>query len=277
MAIIRRKFLKQAITGTVLSAAEVRNAMSRTPLAPDLDPGGRNPSAGSPARDGKGCGPDSIFVKPTPITIAELEKTQIQGVRAVEVSDHMFGNYQGQLAPCPPHADQNPQKAIIIVWEGKPNKFVFWHEASYSPFFLLRSGAGPDFQFWDSNFGGELFNQYGGMEQHSFVDIIESGPERVWIRWTYLDVDEKGNPRVLRGTDDFVTYSNGIIWRRQTYQTFYPGRDTAHCASPLDFFTAIPAGVNYWELMPEDEQHGDFLVGAFLDVYSDKQYSVLLG
>ncbi len=179
--------------------------------------------------------------------MAELEAMKIEGVRAVEVSDYMFGNYKGPLAPCPPHADQNPKKAFFVVWEGKPNKFVFWHEASYSPFFLLPSGAGPNFQFWESNFGGELFNQYGRMEQHSFVDIIESGPSRVWIRWTYLDVDEKGDPPVLRGTDDFVTYPNGIIWRRQTYQTFYPNRDDAQCASPLDFFTAIPAGVHYSE------------------------------
>jgi hypothetical protein len=71
-----------------------------------------------------------------------------------------------------------------------------------------------------------------------------------------------------------VTYPNGIIWRRQTYQTFYPDRDDAQCASPLDFFTAVPAGVHYSEIMPKDEQHGDYLAGAFLDVYSNKQYNI---
>jgi hypothetical protein len=110
------------------------------------------------------------------------------------------------------------------------------------------------------------------MERNSFVYIIESGPQRVWIRWTYLDVDEKANPPVLRGTDDFVSYPNGIVWRRQTYQTFYPNRDDAQCASSLDFFSAIPAGVHYSELLPKDEQHGDYQVAAFLDVYSNKQY-----
>ena len=221
-----------------------------------------------------GWRPDPFFEKPTPITMAELGKMKVKGVRAVEVNDYVYGNYEGPLTPSPPHADQNPKKAIIVVWEGKPEKFVFWHEASYSPYFELPGGAGPDFQFWESNFGGELFNQYGRMEQHSFVDIIESGPERVWLRWTYLDVDEKGDPPVLRGTDDFVSYTNGIIWRRQTYQTFYPNRDDAQCASPLDFFAAIPAGVHYSDLMPKDEQHGDYLVGAFLDAYSNRQYNV---
>jgi len=274
MSIKRRKFLRQAIAGTVLTAAEIPNAVARTSSADVPGPISSNPASESPVRDGNEFGPDPILEKPVPMTMAELAKMKIDGVRAVEVEDYVFGNYQGPLAPCPPHADQNPMKAIMIVWEGKPNKFVFWHEASYSPFFLLPSGAGPDFQFWESNFGGELFNQYGRMEQHSFVDIIESGPRRVWIRWTYLDVDEKGNPPVLRGTDDFVTYANGIIWRRQTYQTFYPDRDTAQCASPLDFFTAVPAGVHYSEIMPKDEQHGDYLAGAFLDVYSNKQYNI---
>ena len=262
----RRNFMGTVATGVAASAMTgLPNSKGATP--PEMHEAGR-------LRAESGGGPDPIFVKPMPITMAELAKMKIEGVRAIEVSDYVFGNYQGPLTPCPPHADQNPKKAFIIVWEGKPNKFVFWHEASYSPFFLLPSGAGPNFQFWESNFGGELFNQYGRMEQHSFVDIIESGPRRVWIRWTYLDVDEKGDPPVLRGTDDFVTYPNGIIWRRQTYQTFYPDRDDAQCASPLDFFTAVPAGVHYSEIMPKDEQHGDYLAGAFLDVYSNKQYNI---
>ncbi len=262
----RRKFLKTVTTGFAASAV-IQLPEARAAMLPQT----ANPKK---ATDETGCGPDPIIEMPAPITVAELASMKVQAVKAVEVSDYMFGNYKGTLVPSPPHADLNPEKAIIVVWEGKPYKFVFWHEASYCPFILLPSGAGPDFQFWESNFGGELFNQYGRMERHSFVDIIESGPERVWVRWTYLDVDEKGNPPVLRGTDDFVSYSNGIIWRRQTYQTFYPDRHEAQCASPLDFFTAIPAGVHYSDLQPKDAKHGDYLVGAFVDAYSDKQYNV---
>jgi hypothetical protein len=218
-------------------------------------------------------GPAPVFEKSAPISMAELAKMKIEGVRAVEVTDYVFGNYTGDFR-CPPHADFNPKKAIIIVWEGKPYKFVFSHEASYCPWMELPSGAGPCFQFWESNFGGELFNQYGRMERNSFVDIVESGPKRVWVRWTYFDVDEKGNPPVIRGTDDFISYANGVLWRRQTYRSFYPDRHEAQCASPLDFFAAIPAGVHYSELLPKDEKYGDYLVGAFVDAYSDAQYNV---
>lgn len=278
MPIKRRNFLQHLVAGAGLAAGASPNSAAHAvadspgrPFDKSAESGG--PSAGSPSPL-EGIAPDPIFEKPSPITMAELARMPMAGVRAVEVSDYVFGNYQGPLTPSPPHADFNPRKAIIVVWKGKPHKFVFWHEASYSPFILLPSGVGPDFQFWESNFGGELFNQFGRMERNSFVDIIESGPRRVWLRWTYFDTDMAGNPPVVRGTDDFVSYANGIIWRRQTYRSFYPDRDTAQCASPLDFFAAIPAGRRYWEVLPEDPQHGDFLVGAFVDAYSEKQYNV---
>ncbi len=262
----RRHFLGKAGAGAAASAMAVLPAPKA--LASPL-----TPQPVDKAAAGTG-GPDANFEKRAPMTMAELAKMPIGGVRAVEVNDYVFGNYHGPLTPAPPHADFNPKKAILILWEGKPYRFVFWHEASYSPFFELPSGAGADFQFFESNFGGELFNQYGRMERNSFIDIIESGPQRVWVRWTYFDVDEKGDPPVIRGTDDFISYANGIIWRRQTYRSFYPDRHQAQCASPLDFFAAIPAGKHYSELLPKDEPHGDYLVGTFLDAYSDRQYSV---
>jgi hypothetical protein len=262
----RRRFLEKVTAGVAASAA-----------ADFLHARGAEPEAWRKREQGRaerGGAPDPIFVKPAPITMAELAKLKLEGVRAVEVSDYVYGNYQGEFLS-PPHADFNPRKAVILVWEDKPYKFVFWHEASYCPFFQLPSGAGPCFQFWESNFGGELFNQYGRMERNSFVHILESGPERVWVRWTYFDIHEKtGGPPVVRGTDDFVSYPNGIVWRRQVYQSFYPDKHEAHCASPLDFFAAMPAGVHYSELLPRDEKHGDYLVGTFLDAYSDKQYNV---
>ncbi len=275
MSTLRRNFLRQVVASTGLALGGVRASGASTPSNLAVRGSVKHSSLGNtPAGAEGGGGPEPIFEKPTPITMAELAKMKIEGVRAVEISDYVFGNYKGPLTPSPPHADFNPKKAIIIVWGGKPHKFVFSHEASYSPYFELPSGAGPDFQFWESNFGGELFNQYGRMERNSFVDIIESGPKRVWVRWTYFDTDEKGNPPVLRGTDDFVSYANGIVWRRQTYHSFYPDKHEAQCASSLDFFGAIPAGVHYSELLPKDEKHGDYQVAAFLDAYSEKQYNV---
>jgi hypothetical protein len=60
------------------------------------------------------------LAKPTPITMAELAKIRAAGVSAVEVSDYVYGNYQGPLAPSPPHADINPRKAYIVFWKDVP-------------------------------------------------------------------------------------------------------------------------------------------------------------
>src|SRR5437879_660077 len=80
-------------------------------------------------REGQaGNAPDAIFEKPRPIVMAELAKLRIHGVRAVEVSDYAPGHYTGELKPSPPHADHNPKKAIFIVWEKSPQRFVFSHE-----------------------------------------------------------------------------------------------------------------------------------------------------
>ena len=38
--------------------------------------------------------------------------------------------------------------------------------------------------------------------------------------------------------------------------------------------SALPAGIHYSELLPKDEKYGDYLVGAFVDAYSGKQYNV---
>src|SRR5208282_2475964 len=270
MSFSRRDLLKNVVAGASLAkGAQKAHGKGASKSLPPAASGG----SAARGRSEVPSGPDPLFEKPGPITLAELANMKIEGVQAVEVSDYVYGNYKGDF-PSPPHADFNPKKAIIIVWEGKPNKFVFWHEASYSPYFELPSGAGPCFQFWEGNLGHELFNQYGRMERTSFVDIIENGPKRVWVRWTYFGMHVNGTGPAYRGTDDFISYANGILWRRQTYRSFWPDKHEGQCASSLDFFSAIPAGVHYSELLPKDEQHRDYQVAAFLVAYSDKQYNV---
>ena len=45
-------------------------------------------------------------------------------------------------------------------------------------------------QFFEGNLGNaELMNSMGRKEKNSFVDVIQSGPNRVWVRWTYLAVN----------------------------------------------------------------------------------------
>ena len=173
-----------------------------------------------PAQAQGGEGPDPVFDKPDPLSMAELTKRTTTGVSAVEVKDYTYGNYKGDLKPSPPHADRNPQKAVIVFWKDHSQRFVFSHEASYCPWLELTRGAGMANQFFEGNLGdAELFNTMGRKEKNSFVDIIQSGPQRVWIRWNYFCVNMKDDsqPR-LRGTEDYLAFPNGLVLRRMKYE-----------------------------------------------------------
>ena len=221
-------------------------------------------------------GPDPLFEKPAPITLAELAQRKTIGVTVAEVSDYAPAHYQGDLAPSPPHADHNPKKALIVVWKDQPHRFVFSHEASYDPWMELPSGVGLCNQFFEGNFGwGELFNNNGRKERNSFVDIVQSGPQRVWVRWNYLCVnkDDDSQP-VLRGTEDYITYPNGLVWRRLTYSSLMPDDPKGYSWQPIDFFAGAPAGTTWKDLFGRDERHGDYLVGTVIDAYSPRRYDL---
>jgi hypothetical protein len=221
-------------------------------------------------------GPDPIFEKPAPITMAELAQRRTDGVSALEVSDYAPGHYTGKLSPSPPHADMNPRKAVVVFWKDHSERFVFSHEASYCPYLELPSGAGMCNQFFEGNWGeAELMNSMGRKEKNSFVDIVQSGPQRVWVRWTYFAVnkDNDAQPR-LRGTEDYIAYPNGLILRRTTYQSLMPDQLIGYSTQPVELFGVAPVGVAAKSLFRRDAKHGDYLTHSVLDLYADKQYDV---
>jgi len=84
---------------------------------------------------------DGVPQHPQAVSTVELSQHAITGVSAVEVNDYAPGGYQGPLTPSPPHADGNPRRAIIVLWENHAHRFVFSHEASYCPLLELPNGA----------------------------------------------------------------------------------------------------------------------------------------
>ncbi len=221
-------------------------------------------------------GPDPGFEKPRPVSMADLTKRRPQSVSAVEVNDYTPGHYQGPMTPSPPHADINARKAVVLFWRDLPHRFVFSHEASYCPFLELTSGAAMCNQFFEGNFGdAELFNDPGRKERNSFVDIIESGPDRAWVRWTYFCVNMKddGRPR-LRGTEDYFAYPNGLILRRMTYESLLPQEIVGYSTQPVELFGVAPVGSSIKELFRGDEKHGDAHVHSVMDLYGDRRYDI---
>ncbi|MHB9078604.1 MAG: Ig-like domain-containing domain [Pirellulaceae bacterium] len=212
--------------------------------------------------------------RPAAMTMAELVQMEFDGVAVREVSDYVFGGYEGDL-PSPPHADLNPKKAFVIRWKDFPYRFVFAHEASYCPWFELPSGAAVCYQFFEGNLGwAELFNNWGRQERNSFVDILESGPQRVWVRWTYFGVNMEHGQPAYRGTEDFWAYPNGLLLRRQTFDSLLPGEHRGYAREPMELIGLSPVGKRWSDVlrrMPGSEERHAL---AVLDAFSDKRYDV---
>jgi hypothetical protein len=273
MPIIRRSFLKKAAAGSgaVLAGLGTSGASGDSGRN-----GGRPDRSDSPAAAAVGAAPDPLYEKPAPITLAELAQRSTPGVSAAEVNDYAPGRYTGELQPSPPHADHNARRAIIVTWKSGSHRLVFSHESSYDPWMELPNGVGLCNQFFEGNSGwAELFNNNGRKERNSFVDIIQSGPQRVWVRWNYLCVnkDDDSHP-ALRGTEDYIAYPNGLVWRRLTYATQMADKPEGYSWQPIDFFALAPTGTTWKDLFTQDQQHGDYLVACALDAYSDQHYDV---
>ena len=223
--------------------------------------------------------PDPEFERPSPRSMAELAKCTTEGVSAIAVKDYVYGRYRGSLEPSPPHADINPSRAVVVFWKTSPLRFVFSHEASYCPWLELPGGGAMANQFFEGNLGdAELLNNPGRKERNSFVDIVQSGPQRVWVRWNYfcVQMNDDSRPR-LRGTEDYIAYPNGLVWRRMKYESLMPDKVIGYSTQPVELFGVAPAGALLRDLFPQDAQHRDYLVLSALDAYADRRYDIFWG
>ena len=217
---------------------------------------------------------DSIFRERKPVTMSELKRMRSAGVSVAEVSDYVFGNYAGDF-PSPPHADLNPKKAFIIFWKDFDYRFVFSHEASYCPWFELPSGAAVSYQFFEGNQGwAELFNNPGRKEQNSFIEIIESGPRRVWVRWTYMGVNMQTGAAAFRGVEDFWAFPNGLILRRQRYYSLMPGDTRGYAREPIELIAMSPVGKLWFDVLMREPATGESRAFTGVDAFSKARVDI---
>jgi hypothetical protein len=218
-------------------------------------------------------GPQSTAASPAaataaPLTMAQLRTAKTGGVSVAEVSDYVYGNYRGAFSS-PPHADLNPRKAYVIYWKDFNYRFVFSHEASYCPWFELPSGAAVSYQMFEGNEGwAELFNEQGRRERNSFVDVIERGPGRVWVRWTYFGVNMTSGAAAFRAVEDFWAYPNGLILRRQRYHTLMPGDTRGYAREPIELIVLSPVGKLWYDVLAAAPATGESHAFTGLDAFS---------
>lgn len=223
------------------------------------------------AADAPSAALPAAFTKARPITMAALAQVKSDGVSVTEVSDYAFGRYKGDYQS-PPHGDINARKAFIIHWKDRPYRFVFSHDGSYCPWFEFPSGAGTSFQWWEGNEGwAEPLCDFGRMERYSFVDVIEGGPHRVWVRWNYISPNPQTGEGAYRAIEDFWAYPNGLILRRQTYETLRPGDHHGYSREPMELIGMAPVGKMWSDVLrkvPGSEERHSL---AVLDVFSNKR------
>lgn len=219
---------------------------------------------------------DEPYRAPDAITLVEMAKRKVTGVAVTEVTDYAPGRYAGPMAPSPPHADGNPRRAFVVQWRGRTERLVFSHEASYCPLLELPSGAAMCNQFFEGNLGdAELFNDPGRKERNSYVSVIEAGPRRAWVRWTYLCVNmlDDTKPR-LRGSEDYFSYPNGLVLRRMSYESLMPEQIVGYSTQPVELFGVAPVGAGIADLFPSGDSPGYCRVLTALDLTSDLRYDV---
>ena len=204
----------------------------------------------------------------------DIARADPPAVAIHESTDYIFGAYQGAL-PSPPSADGNPRRALIVEWPGRDYRFVFAHEGSYCPWFELADGSGACFQFFEGNEGwAELFNQFGRQEKNSFVEIVEQGPQRVHVRWTYFGVNQTAGERAYQATEDFYCLANGLVLRRQSYKSLLPDRHEGYAREPIELIGMCPVGKLWKDVLQLGPDAGEHHALVALDPFSSNRYDV---
>lgn len=229
--------------------------------------------------DGGHCSVNAAARRPQPATLPKLAERPVRNVSVAEVADYAPGRYAGPMAPSPPHADRNPRRAFIVRWSQRSERLVFSHEASYCPLLELPSGAAMCNQFFEGNLGdAELFNDPGRKERNSFVDILEAGPKRAWVRWTYFCVNMRDDARPrLRGTEDYFAYPNGLVLRRMSYESLMPDEIVGYSTQPVELFGVAPVGATIADLFPPEPRPGLYRTHTVLDLTGDRRYDLYWG
>ena len=109
-------------------------------------------------------------------------------------------------------------------------------------------------------------------ERNTFVDIIEAGPSRVWVRWSYICVNKKTGEAAFRGVEDFVAYPNGLVWRRQEQKSLMPERVEGYSFENIEIIPMFPVGKTWKDTFRPTPQ--GLHAAAVLDAFSSKRYDV---
>jgi hypothetical protein len=113
----------------------------------------------------------------------------------------------------------------VVVFLPNGARFVFWRGSNYIPFWASRYNTGVCYQ-WAENLSQPVHHADGTVDfpeplydrelRYARVQIVESTPSRVHVRWTYQSTDVNYNVWGDLATEDFYFYPDGFGTRSLT-------------------------------------------------------------
>jgi hypothetical protein len=147
----------------------------------------------------------------------------------------------------------DPKLDDVVVFFPNGARFVFWRGASYCPFWAGRSNTGFCYEWAEVLAGHGIRNVKDCVEplqdkelRYGRVEIVESTPARVHVRWNYQSCDLEYKVGGSFAVEDYYFYPDGFGTRVLTL-TANPG----HRVETNEFIIFLPQSGYPFDLLPD--------------------------
>ena len=142
--------------------------------------------------------------------------TKLRYDAPISVTDSSSG---AELPPLDYDKAWDPKLNDVVVFLPNGSRFVFWRGTNYVPFWAGSQNTGVCYQ-WAENLSIPIYHADGSRDfpeplydfelRYGSVDIIESTPSRVHVRWTYQATDVNYRVWGDQAREDFYFYPDGF-------------------------------------------------------------------
>jgi hypothetical protein len=155
----------------------------------------------------------------------------------------------------------DPELRDVVVWLPSGARFVFWRGSSYIPFWAGRHNTGACYEW------AEIISQPEGAVdcveplmdkelRYGRVEIVESTPARVHVRWSYQSTDFNYKVWGDAAVEDYYFYPDGFGTRVLSLVS-----DPKNRYELSEFIILTPQGAYPFDVLPETPVDALFLDG----------------
>lgn len=170
----------------------------------------------------------------------------------------------GEFTSIPYEGAWKPETRDVVVWLPNGGRFVFWRGSSDIPFWAGRHNTAACYEW------AEIISQPAGAVdcveplmdkelRYSRVQIVESTPARVHVRWSYQSTDLLYKVWGDLAVEDYYFYPDGLGARVVTLVA-----DPANDYELAEFILLTPQGAYPFDVLPRAPIDALFLDGARL-------------